>query len=75
MSIYIRNCIHYNRVKNDIMIIRKVLEVEKFDIGIMFINSSTMSILNKRYRDIDKTTDILSFSFFEVTFYIFLYYK
>lgn len=68
MSIYIRNCMHYNRVKKDIIIIRKLLEVEKFDIGIMFVNSKTMSILNKRYRGIDKPTDILSFSFYEVSY-------
>ena len=66
MSIYIKNTMLYTRIKHDILIIRKVLGVEKFDIGVMCVDAKTMKILNKRYRNVNKCTDILSFSFFEV---------
>ena len=35
---------------------------EKFDVSIAFVGDSEMRKLNKRYRGINKTTDVLSFS-------------
>lgn len=35
---------------------------ENFEVSIAFISDSEMRKLNKRYRGIDKTTDVLSFS-------------
>jgi len=60
-----------NKTKNriDLLLVKKTGEKflkiknkEKFDVSIAFISDSEMRKLNKRYRGIDKTTDVLSFS-------------
>lgn len=47
-------------------VIRKTLEMEKVDkaiFSIVFIDDDTMHILNRTYRGIDRSTDVLSFAF------------
>lgn len=47
------------------LVIKKTLEFEKFpqnvEISVTFISDEDMKELNKKFRNIDKTTDVLSF--------------
>jgi probable rRNA maturation factor len=60
-----------NRTKNkiDLVLVKRVagkfLEIKnkkKFNVSVAFVNDNEIKKLNKRYRKIDKVTDILSFS-------------
>ena len=43
----------------------KVLIVQKGSLNIVFLDDNSIKNLNKQYRKIDKTTDVLSFHYFE----------
>jgi len=71
MSVLLKNAqtavrLQWRRLEKDVTLLRQICRVEKFDIGIMCIDTNTMTLLNKRYRNENKPTDILSFPFFEV---------
>ncbi len=38
-----------------------MLGLHKAELSILFVNDRRMKILNSRYRDVDRTTDVLSF--------------
>ena len=71
MSILLKNaqtaiCLQWRRLEKDVKLLRKICRVERFAIGVMCVDTNTMTLLNKRYRNEDRPTDILSFPFFEV---------
>jgi len=51
------------KVKSNIQKILDFLGYSDFDIGIMFTTNQTIKKYNKKYRDKDKPTDILSFPY------------
>ena len=53
------------QLKKDAQIILDYLKYPNFDLGIMLADNATMHEYNKKYRDKDKPTDILSFPFHE----------
>lgn len=53
------------QLKNDAQRILKYLDYKDFDLGIMLADSATMHEYNKKYRDKDKPTDVLSFPFYD----------
>jgi probable rRNA maturation factor len=66
MKVYIRNqqrSIKVNQQKI-VKLLRKalqLLELQKAELSILFVNDRTMEMLNRTYRGVDKTTDVLSF--------------
>ncbi len=50
-------------LQNDAQIILKFLGYATFDLGILLTDIQTMHEFNKKYRDQDKSTDILSFAY------------
>ncbi len=55
--------IQKEQLKKDAQIILDYLEYPDFDLGIMLADNATIHEYNKKYRDKDKPTDILSFPF------------
>ncbi len=56
--------IHTDQLKQDTERIISYLGYPDFDLGIMLADNKTMQEYNKKYRDKDKPTDILSFPFY-----------
>ncbi len=52
------------QLEKDAHIILQHLEYGDFDLGILLTDTKTMHDLNKKHRDKDKPTDILSFPFY-----------
>jgi rRNA maturation RNase YbeY len=50
-------------VKKDAQILLNALDYSDFDLGIWFASNATIRKYNKQYRNADKPTDILSFSY------------
>ncbi|KAL2805506.1 endoribonuclease YbeY isoform 3, partial [Daubentonia madagascariensis] len=72
MSLVIRNLqrvIPIRRVplRTKIEIVRSILGVQKFDLGIICVDNKNIQHLNRIYREKDIPTDVLSFPFHEVT--------
>lgn len=68
------NFLHQKTKKEDINLIQNILNIcfkeEKLEnkelyFNIVLTNSKTIKIMNKKYRNIDKETDVLSFPMFE----------
>lgn len=57
--------VNTKQLKNDAQCILDYSEYPDFDLGIMLTDSATMHAYNKKYRHQDKSTDILSFPFYE----------
>ncbi|KAL2805504.1 endoribonuclease YbeY isoform 2, partial [Daubentonia madagascariensis] len=70
MSLVIRNLqrvIPIRRVplRTKIEIVRSILGVQKFDLGIICVDNKNIQHLNRIYREKDIPTDVLSFPFHE----------
>lgn len=50
-------------IKKDVQKILDALDYQDYDIGIWFTSDATIAKYNKKYRNQDKATDVLSFSF------------
>jgi probable rRNA maturation factor len=66
MKVYIKNCQRLLKPNQQrtASLLRKALRLlglHKAEISILFVNDERMRILNRRYRGIDRTTDVLSF--------------
>lgn len=57
--------INETQIKNNINKILNKLGYKGFDLNIWFTTNITIKKFNKKYRNIDKTTDILSFPFYD----------
>lgn len=55
--------INIKKFKNDAQLLLNALGYNEFDLGIMFVNNTTMQKYNRQYRAKDKPTDVLSFPF------------
>ena len=67
MKVYIKNCQRLLKPNQQrtASLLRKALRLlglRKAEISILFVNDERMRILNRQYRGIDRTTDVLSFS-------------
>ncbi|XP_059823398.1 endoribonuclease YbeY-like isoform X3 [Hypanus sabinus] len=51
------------RLRRDCQILRQILGVGRFDLGLICVDDRRMRILNGRYRGRDAATDVLSFPF------------
>lgn len=58
-----KQAIDLKKIERDAQKILNELGYPDFDLGIWFTNNKTIRYYNKKYRDKDKATDILSFSF------------
>ena len=47
------------------LVSNKVLKTQKGTLNIVFLDQESIKNLNKEYREIDKTTDVLSFHYFD----------
>ena len=52
------------RLKKDAQVVLKHLGYDYFDLGILLADNKKIHELNKKYRNKDKSTDILSFPFY-----------
>ncbi|OWA51618.1 putative ribonuclease [Hypsibius exemplaris] len=61
----LQSIVRVNRrlLRSDVQLIRKIMEIEKFDVSISLVNDEEIQRLNHNYRNVDKPTDVLSFSF------------
>ncbi|MBM4141143.1 MAG: rRNA maturation RNase YbeY [Nitrospira sp.] len=67
MRVYIKNQqrlikVNQHRIKKDLRKALHLLGLHSAEISILFVNDKRMKILNRQYRGVDKTTDVLSFS-------------
>ena len=46
--------------------IMRLAAVPKFDLTVDFVGNNAIQVLNKRYRQIDKPTDVLSFPNYQI---------
>ncbi|XP_063659675.1 endoribonuclease YbeY isoform X4 [Pan troglodytes] len=72
MSLVIRNLqrvipIRRAPLRSKIEIVRRILGVQKFDLGIICVDNKNIQHINRVYRDRNVPTDVLSFPFHEVT--------
>uniref|UniRef100_A0A8I3WSP7 YbeY metalloendoribonuclease n=1 Tax=Callithrix jacchus TaxID=9483 RepID=A0A8I3WSP7_CALJA len=72
MSLVIRNLqrvipIRRAPLRSKIEIVRRILGVQEFDLGIVCVDNKTIQHINRIYRDRNVPTDVLSFPFHEVT--------
>lgn len=51
------------QIKKDAQEIMRILGYHDFDLGIWFTTNKTIHTYNRDYRNVDKPTDVLSFSF------------
>ncbi|XP_033088579.1 endoribonuclease YbeY isoform X3 [Trachypithecus francoisi] len=72
MSLVIRNLqqvipIRRAPLRSKIEIVRRILGVQKFDLGIICVDNKNIQHINRIYRGRNVPTDVLSFPFHEVT--------
>uniref|UniRef100_A0A2K5S663 YbeY metalloendoribonuclease n=1 Tax=Cebus imitator TaxID=2715852 RepID=A0A2K5S663_CEBIM len=72
MSLVIRNLqrvipIRRAPLRSKIEIVRRILGVQEFDLGIICVDNKNIQHINRIYRDRNVPTDVLSFPFHEVT--------
>ncbi|EAX09294.1 chromosome 21 open reading frame 57, isoform CRA_f [Homo sapiens] len=70
MSLVIRNLqrvipIRRAPLRSKIEIVRRILGVQKFDLGIICVDNKNIQHINRIYRDRNVPTDVLSFPFHE----------
>ena len=53
--------INLKRIKRDSLLLLKSFNLNKAELGILLVNDRRMKNLNRLYRSINKTTDVLSF--------------
>lgn len=55
--------VNVKQLEKDAQTILRILHYEKYDLGIWLTNNKTIRSYNRTYRNKDKATDILSFSY------------
>ncbi len=66
MKIIIRNCqrlikIRTRKIRNDSLRLLESFGLDRAELGILLVNDARMKRINSRYREVSKTTDVLSF--------------
>lgn len=54
------------RLRRDVDILRHILGIQKFDLGIVCVDNKRIRQINHIYRKKNLATDVLSFPFYEV---------
>lgn len=54
------------RLRRDVEILRHILGIQKFDLGIVCVDNKKIRQINHVYRKKNLATDVLSFPFYEV---------
>lgn len=54
------------RLRRDVVTLRHILGIQKFDLGIICVDNQKMQQINHIYRKKNTPTDVLSFPFYEV---------
>ncbi|XP_055331444.1 endoribonuclease YbeY-like [Paramacrobiotus metropolitanus] len=72
MSLLFRNIqtivrFNVNKMRRDVELIRSLMKIRQFDISVSCVDNSTIRALNKRFRNTDEATDVLSFPFYNVS--------
>ena len=52
-------------VRKDLFLLRSIMGLHSFDIGLIFVSKNKMRKYNRKYKQKDESTDILSFPFHE----------
>lgn len=58
----LRQFIDHQKVEKTIHRLFSLLELDFYELSLTFVTDKEMRVLNKNYRNIDETTDVLSFS-------------
>lgn len=58
----LRQFIDHQKVEKAVHKLFSLLELDFYELSISFVTDKEMRVLNKNYRNIDETTDVLSFS-------------
>lgn len=71
MALVIRNLqravpLRRARLRRDCQVLRQILGLGHFDLGLICVDNQRMRILNGRYREQEAATDVLSFPFHQV---------
>ncbi|CAG2192327.1 Endoribonuclease YbeY [Mytilus edulis] len=53
-------------LENHVMLLRRLVDITSFDLGVVCYDNKSIHKLNKTYRDVDESTDVLAFPFIEV---------
>ncbi|VDH97778.1 Hypothetical predicted protein [Mytilus galloprovincialis] len=53
-------------LENHAMLLRRLMDITSFDLGVVCYDNKSIHKLNKTYRDVDESTDVLAFPFIEV---------
>ncbi|MEW6214325.1 MAG: rRNA maturation RNase YbeY [Nitrospirota bacterium] len=66
MKVYIKNQqrlikVNQHRIRRDLKKTLRLLGLNRAELSVLFVNDRRMKILNRQYRGIDRTTDVLSF--------------
>ena len=58
------------RLRKDVDTLRHILGIQKFDLGIICVDNHKIQQINNIYRKKNVPTDVLSFPFYEVKYYL-----
>ena len=76
MTLLLRNLqksvdFNFQKMRTDIMTLRRIMRIERYDTAIMCMDDTQVKELNKLYRSNDRATDVLSFPAHEVCWIFF----
>lgn len=54
------------QIEKDINILRRLMEIDKFDVSVLFVTDDYIQKLNQSYRYVEGATDVLAFPALEV---------
>ena len=54
------------QIEKDINILRRLMEIDKFDVSVLFVTDDYIQKLNQNYRHVEGATDVLAFPALEV---------
>ena len=54
------------QIEKDINILRRLMEIDKFDVSVLFVTDDYIQKLNQNYRHAEGATDALAFPALEV---------
>ena len=71
MTLLLRNLqksvdFNFQKLRTDIMTLRRVLRIERYDVAVMCMDDTQLKELNRLYRQVNEPTDVLSFPAHEV---------
>ncbi|XP_077987681.1 endoribonuclease YbeY-like isoform X2 [Glandiceps talaboti] len=66
MSLLLRNLqkvvpLNFERLTRDINIIRRILKIENYDLAVLCVDDNEIQLLNDKYRNVARATDVLAF--------------